>query len=57
MIFQNPYSSLNPKMKIKDMFYKLYDVYLEALKNTTDNCVALEINKLIMFFIVILLFL
>lgn len=23
---------------------------LEALKNTTDNCVALEINKLIMFF-------
>ena len=23
---------------------------LEALKNTTDNCVALEINKLIIFF-------
>lgn len=23
---------------------------LEALKNTTDNCVALEINKLVMFF-------
>lgn len=35
MIFQNPYSSLNPKMKIKDILYEPLDVY-KIKKNRKD---------------------
>lgn len=45
MIFQNPYSSLNPKMKIKDILRETLDINTDFSKAEKENLVVEMIEK------------
>lgn len=45
MIFQNPYSSLNPKMKIKDILRETLDINTDLTKSEKDDLIVEMIEK------------
>lgn len=45
MIFQNPYSSLNPKMKIKDILRETLDINTDFSKEEKENLIVEMIEK------------
>ena len=45
MIFQNPYSSLNPKMKIKDILRETLDINTDFSKAEKENLIVEMIEK------------